>query len=373
MNILVVEPFYSGSHKAFLKGLEKYSNHNIIPLKLNYKGWKWRMHGDSLTLAKMAGEVKEDIDLLLTSSMTNLPAFLALTNPRFAHVPKIMYMHDNQFTRPIPEGEQRDLTYCYVNYISMLAADKLIFSSEFHLNDLLHALPTFLDNFPDEKHYNTVDEIREKSVVMYPGLELKVLDEQPDTRHLNKRPVIVWNQRWQFDRNPAMFFRVLNRLNDIDLEFDLILAGDTRHEKPEEFEKAWQRYGQHITHFGYVEDKANYSKLLHSGDIVVSTASYEFFCTPILEAIYCGCHPLMPKSLHYPELIPEHLQDPLLHSATLYEDEDALFKCMKDLLTGETKPLPKSSLHTINRHLDWSRKIGEYDAFFEDMYVKSPS
>ncbi len=364
MNILAVEPFYSGSHKAFLKGLEGHSQHTIIPLKLNYKGWKWRMHGDSITLAKMADQVEEDIDLLLISSMTNLPAFLSLTNPRFAYTPKIMLMHDNQFTRPIPEGETRDLTYCYINYLSMLVADKLIFPSEFHLKDLIQALPSFLDNFPDEKHLDLIDEIKDKSVVMYPGLGLSVFDEQPDIRHKNKIPVIVWNQRWQFDRNPAMFFRVLNRLNDIDLEFELILAGDTRHEKPPEFEKAWERFGKQITHFGYVEDKANYSKLLHKGDIVVSTATYEFFCTPIMEAIYCGCHPLTPNKLHYPELIPDHLHNPLLHSSTLYESEDDLFKALKDLLTGTTKPLPKSSLQSINEKFDWSIKINEYDQFF---------
>src|SRR5690625_6170914 len=67
-----------------------------------------------------------------------------------------------------------------------------------------------------------------------------------------------------------MFFKVLNRLNDIDLEFDLILAGDTQHKKPEEFERAWKRFGDQITHFGYVEDVESYSKLLHSGDIVRS-------------------------------------------------------------------------------------------------------
>ncbi len=364
MNILAVEPFYSGSHKAFLKGLEKYSAHKVLPLKLNYKGWKWRMHGDSITLAKMAEQVTEDVDLLLISSMTNLPAFMGLTNPRFAFTPKIMLMHDNQFTRPIPEGESRDLTYCYINYLSMLVADMLIFPSHFHLNDLLQALPSFLDNFPDEKRLDLIDEIRDKSVVMYPGLELSVFDEQADLRQDNKVPVIVWNQRWQFDRNPAMFFRVLNRLNDIDLDFELILAGDTRHEKPEEFAKAWERYGRQITHFGYVEDKANYSKLLHKGDIVVSTATYEFFCTPIMEAIYCGCHPLMPKALHYPELIPKHLHDPLLHSPTLYESEDELFKMLKNLLNGTNKSLPKSSLQSINRHLNWSEKIQEFDEFF---------
>ncbi len=367
MNILAIEPFYSGSHKAFLKGLIEHSSHTIIPIKLNYKGWKWRMHGDSVTLAELTRQVEEDIDLLMVSSMTNLPAFIALTNPRFSHTPKIMYMHDNQFTRPIPEGESRDLTFCYINYLSMLVADKLVFTSQFHIDDLMEALPKFLDNYPDDKHYNTVEQIRDKSIVLQPGLDLKSFNEHPDTRSKNKNPVIVWNQRWQFDRNPAMFFRVLNRLNDIDLKFDLILAGDTKHEKPEEFEKAWQRYGTHITHFGYVDDKENYSKLLHSGDIVVSTASYEFFCTPILEAIYCGCHPFVPNALHYPELIPESLHSPLLHAPVLYNDEDALFKHMKDLLTGKTKPLPKSSLQNINKHLDWSRKIKDYDLLFEAM------
>lgn len=366
MNILAVEPFYSGSHKAFLQGLQKYSAHTIIPINLSYKGRKWRMHRESVALAGMTQDVEQDIDLLLVSSMTNLPAFLALTNPRFSAVPKIMYMHENQFTQPMPEGEDRDMTYCYINYLSMLAADRLLFSSEFHKKDFLRALPPFLEDHPEDKHYRTIDKIAAKSLVLYPGLDLKRFDVQPDTRDSNKNPVIVWNQRWQFDRNPAMFFRVLNRLNDIDLTFDLILAGDTQHEKPEEFEKAWHRYGQHITHFGYVENKENYSKLLHSGDIVVSTATYEFFCVAIMEAVYCGCHPLVPNRLHYPELIPENLHKPLLHAPVLYDTEDDLFHYMKDLLTGETKPLPKASLKQINSHLDWSNRIKKYDEMFEN-------
>ena len=367
MNILAIEPYYSGSHRAFLKGLMENSEHNIIPVKLDYRRWKWRMHGDSVKLAEMSGQVAEEIDLLLVSSMTNLPAFLALTNPRFAFTPKVMIMHENQLTQPMPEGEERDLTYCYINYLSMLSADKLLFTTNHHLNELLGALPEFLDHFPDDKHYNTVDQIREKSLVMYPGLNLSVFDKQPDIRGQNKRPAIVWNQRWQFDRNPTMFFKVLNRLNDIDLEFDLILAGDTQHKKPEEFERAWKRFGDQITHFGYVENVENYSKLLHSGDIVVSTATHEFFCVAIMEAIYCGCHPLVPNRLHYPELIPSNLHKPLLHAPVLYDTEDDLFKYLKDILTGKTKPLPKSSLQNINKHLDWSQMIGRYDSLFNSL------
>jgi len=166
MNILAVEPFYSGSHKAFLKGLQNHSRHTIIPINLSYKGRKWRMHGNSVVLAGMAQDIEEDIDLLLVSSMTNLPAFTSLTNPRFSHVPKVMYMHENHFTQPMPEGEERDQTYCYLNYLSMLAADKLIFSSEFHRDDFLKALPDFLEDYPDDKYYQPVDKIADKSVVL---------------------------------------------------------------------------------------------------------------------------------------------------------------------------------------------------------------
>lgn len=366
MNILTVEPFYSGSHKAFLKGLKEHSRHNIIPVKLNYKGQKWQMQGNSVVLAGMALKVEQEIDLLLVSSMINLPAFLALTHPRFTNVPKIMYMHENQLTQPVPEGEQRDQTYTYINYLSMLSADRLIFSSEFQREDLLKALPDFLGHYPDDKEYDPVSKISEKSVVMYPGLDLQKFNNQPDHRETNEVPVIVWNQRWQFDRNPAQFFRVLNRLNDIDLAFDLILAGDTRHEKPEEFKKAWERYGGQITHFGYVENKEDYSRLLHKGDIVISTATYEFFCVSIMEAIYCGCHPLVPNRLHYPELIPQSLHKPLLHAPVLYENEDELFHYLKDLLTNKAKPLPKATLQDINKHLDWSQRIDDYDAMLEE-------
>lgn len=369
MNILAVEPFFSGSHKAFWKGLYNHSSHHIIPINLSFKGQQWRMQGHSVMLADMIRDVEEEIDLLLISSMANLPAFLALTNPRFANVPKVVYMHENPFTQPLPDDEERDLTFCYINYLTMLAGDRLLFSSHFHRDDFMNALPGFLDNYPGENHLAKIDEIADKSVVCYPGLNLKHFDDQSDTRNTNKNSVIVWNQRWQFDRNPAMFFRVLNRLDDIDLEFELILAGDSHHEKPEEFKKAWKRYGGHITHYGYVENEEEYSKLLHTGDIVVSTASYEFFCVAIMEAIYCGCHPLLPNRLHYPELIPDHLHDPLLHASVLYETEDDLFHHLRDLIMGKDQPLPKTSLQKVNRQLDWPKHVKEYDAMFEEFAV----
>lgn len=372
MNILAVEPFYFGSHKAFLKGIEEHSSHTLYTVKLDEKGLKWRMQGKSVRLAHAAQGLGEEMDLLLISSMTNLPAFLALTSPRFAHTPKVMVMHENQFTQPLPEGEERDTTLCYTNYLSMLAADVLLFTSQFHLEDMLDALPEFLSNLQDDPTFDAMETIRAKSRIMTPGLELKHFDLIPDTRGQNKHPVVVWNQRWQFDRNPAMFFRVMNRLFDIDCPFELILAGDTEHDKPAEFDQAVDRYGGMISHMGFVDDPQRYGELLHSGDVVVSTATYEFFCVSIMEAIYCGCHPMVPNRLHYPELIPQTLHKPLLHAPVMYETEDDLFRNLRDLLTGKTRPLPKNSLQSINQHLDWSSMSKQYDEMFLEL-AKTPS
>jgi hypothetical protein len=76
---------------------------------------------------------------------------------------------------------------------------------------------------------------------------------------------------------------------------------------------------------------------------------------------------LVPNALHYPELIPESLHNPLLHAPVLYETEDHLFHHLKDLLTGKTKYLPKNSLQNINKHLDWPKRIRVFDELFEAM------
>ncbi|MEX1136388.1 MAG: DUF3524 domain-containing protein [Balneolales bacterium] len=367
MNILVLEPFLGGSHKAFLEGLTKHSRHNIMSVAMSGRHWKWRMSGGSVTLAEKTKAIKEPIDLVLASSMTNLPAFIALTNPRFAETPVVMYMHENQLTQPLPEGEERDLTFCYINFLSVLVADNVLFNSHFHRSSFLEALPEFLVEFPDYHQTESVKNVEQKSSVLHPGLDLQVLDDQQGKQVSNEKPVIVWNQRWAFDKDPDLFFRTIYRLDDSDCEFNLILAGDDQHDKSEVFQKARERYSKRIIHYGYVDDVETYSKLLHKGDIVISTAKHEFFCVAIMEAIYGGCHPLLPTGLTYPELIPKNLKEPLLHGPVFYEDEDDLYHKLKDFLNGKEKLLPKTTLQGINRHMDWKYAVTNFDDLFEAM------
>ena len=176
---------------------------------------------------------------------------------------------------------------------------------------------------------------------------------------------MLWNQRWEHDKNPEAFFRLMNRLDDAGVPFRLILAGETFEEQPPAFEQAFGRYAERILHYGYADDFADYSRLLHRADIVVSTARHEFFGIAMLEAIYCGCHPLLPNRLTYPELIPERLHHPLLHAPVLYGDDEERFEILGRLLRGEDQPLPRSVLREIPAHLAWPEQARRYDALFE--------
>lgn len=374
MKVLALEPWYGGSHRNFLDGLVKHSRHDVHTITMSARFWKWRMHGAAVTMARKALDWVEEgnqPDVIFASDMVNVPAFLALTRPQLANVPVVLYLHENQLTYPLKEGRERDYTYAYINYLSCLAADRIVFNSSFHHNEFLDALPVLLRAFPDYNHLHSVQKIREKSSVLHLGMDLRAHDEHaqraaPRTRgQLMHTPIVLWNQRWEYDKNPEAFFRLMNRLDDAGCSFQLILAGEHFEEQPYEFERAFERYAERILHYGYAEDFEEYSSLLHRADIIVSTAIHEFFGIAVMEATYCGCHPLLPNRLSYPELIPESLHRPLLHAPTLYTDEEELFQTMYKILQRQEKPLPVESLRDVCEHLDWRKHVQHYDNLIE--------
>lgn len=380
MNVLYLEPWYGGSHRNFHDGLLAHSRHTFHSVNMAKRFWKWRMHGGAVTMARKAAQAYTEgfkPDVIFATSMVNLPAFLALTRRELPNVPVVLYFHENQLTYPLPEGTPRDHTYGYINYLSCLAADRIVFNSQFHFDEFMEALPMLLRVFPDYNHLETVQQIRAKCSVLHLGMDLQRHDQYASEYPQHswgpgmKPPIILWNQRWEYDKNPGAFFRMMNRLDDAGYEFRLILAGETFEEQPYEFEQAFKRYAERILHYGYAADFEEYSRLLHRADIVVSTAIHEFFGIAMMEAIYCGCHPLLPNRLSYPELIPEALHRPLLHAPVLYNDEEELFRILGDILTGEERPLPLQTLKRIPERLDWRTHVAAYDDLLEEVAAES--
>ena len=374
LNVLALEPWYGGSHKNFLDGLVGHSRHRFHAVTMAARFWKWRMHGGAVTLARKAAQALGEgfrPDVLLATDMVNLPAFLALMRGALADVPVVLYFHENQLTYPLPPEAERDATYAYINYLSCLAADRVVFNSRFHHDAFLEALPGLLRAFPDYTHLHTVGEIRRKSTVLHLGIDLAGHDAYADVRRQRRpgeAPIVLWNQRWEYDKRPEAFFHLMNRLDDAGCPFRLILAGEHFERQPREFEQAFERYAERILHYGYAEDFEEYSRLLHRADVVVSTARHEFFGIAMMEAIYCGCHPLLPNRLSYPELIPDALHRPLLHAPVLYENDEDLFHVLHDLLRGRERSLPPATLKGIPERLAWPEHAAAYDDLLADIH-----
>ncbi len=378
MKITLISPYHGGSHKAWAEGYQKHSKHEIDLLTLPDRFWKWRMHGGAVTLARRFLENGRFPDLILTDDMLDLTTFLALTRPHTANIPVVLYMHENQLTYPLPADKttgpmrrqlgERDQHYAFINFASMLAADAVVFNSQYHLDSWFNALPNYLKHFPEYNEFNSIEKLKTKSSVLPVGINFSRFDPKPAsfiTHPFDKLrtgtssfPLILWNQRWEYDKNPDDFFAALTAVSAENIPFHLALCGQQYGKHPPIFEAALETFADQIIHVGHA-DRDTYRQLLWKADLVISTAHHEFFGISILEAIYCQTFPLLPKRLSYPELLPERY-----HSSCLYKNQSDLIKLLKkylqspDLITSD-----QSALKTAVSRFNWSQLAPKYDKF----------
>jgi len=376
MNILLIAPYFGGSHRAWAEGYSRHSSHSVELLTLPARFWKWRMHGGAATLTELLRRrAGPRPDLVLATDMVNLPALLGLARSELAGVPAVLYCHENQLTYPLQAGEKRDLAYPMINWLSMLAADRVLFNSQFHRDSWFGALPNMLKHFPDCSHLSLIPRVQAKAQIMPVGVDLSALDSAaPDSavdgassdigssRDGDSPPLILWNQRWEYDKNPATFFRALDELAARGHPFRVALAGSNVRQQPEEFEAARVRLGDRVVHFGRA-DRDAYRHLLWEADIVVSTAFHEFFGIAAIEAIYCRTFPVLPRRLAYPELLSEEARE-----LCLYEGFDGLVTKLAWALTQRAAARETAGrLSSSVARFDWPKMAPVYDAAMSDV------
>ena len=216
-----------------------------------------------------------------------------------------------------------------------------------------------LKHFPDYNELPSITTLRHKSVVLPVGIDLARFDAHRPAEPRRGPPLILWNHRWEYDKNPEEFFEALYALAAEGLEFQVALAGENFRLEPREFDEARQRLGERMIHCGYVEDFAEYARLLWRADILPVTSWHDFFGVSVVEALYCDTFPLLPARLSYPELV-----GPAWAQECLYRDSaEFLARLRRCILNIET--YRRLSLRSLAGRFDWSVLIGEYDAHLE--------
>ncbi|KAH9257654.1 hypothetical protein BASA81_004103 [Batrachochytrium salamandrivorans] len=352
MKICLIEPYYGGSHATLVDLLGKrYPNHELFSMRA--KKWHWKLRASALTFSQQI-PLHAGYDVLFASSMVNLADLLALRVDLQAVPNIILYCHENQLEYPkqSDEGggeEERDHYFAHANIMSCLVAKQVLFNSSYNLESFLGKIPAFFNHLPMDKTCRPegkriCDEIRAKSKVLFMLIDLPISLGNPNSTEeegeKGKRPLrIGFPHRWEHDKDPAMFVRVLQRLREKHCAFTVRVFGGEAYENVSIQDNFAKELGsiEMLEQCGKLESRAEYLQSLAQCDVVVSTARHEFFGVSMVEASLLGCAVLCPNRLAYPEVFDR---------SALYNTEAQLVKALQSMCIN-----PPKFNHTVSQLL----------------------
>lgn len=303
MRILALEPYYGGSHQAFLDGWISHSRHEWTVLGLPPHSWKWRMHHAPATLATQTAERVshgETWDAIFCSDMLSLATFRGLAPPTVRDLPALAYFHENQLTYPLLPAARVDHSFGFMNFTTCLAANQIWFNSDYNSTSFFSALEDLVRRMPDHNTTDAIEHVRKRSEIMPQGIH----PISPRPTESSDAPLhILWAARWEHDKDPKTFFAALTELKKSGVSFQLSVIGQQFKKVPPIFAEARKQFREEIVRWGHQPTRADYENALREADVIVSTARHEFFGISVIEAADAGAFPLVPNALAYPELL----------------------------------------------------------------------
>ncbi len=363
LDVILVVPWYGGSHRAWADGLVAASRHRIRLVTHPARFWRWRYQGGPVTLAAQLGqEITRGgrPDCVVVSSLTDVASLVGLARRSLAGIPVGLYLHETQGAYPRTNGARRrpaDEPAVMAEWRSLCAADLVWVSSPFLEGALRASMERVLNRTESPSQVDLVDSVMDGVRVLPPGVDLSWRDRTSpvDRPHRSGAPLVLWNQRWDPDKAPMRVVNALGHVAARGVEFEVALVGEVPEHARSVFESACQRLGSRVVVSGCL-DRAAYLSLLERADVVVSAARHEFFGIAPIEAMAAGCVPLYPDRENYPHLIPGHL-----HRYCLHRDHD-LVPRLTELLTDlpQRREVTRGLAEEMERY-DWSRVGPIYD------------
>ncbi|WP_404378005.1 DUF3524 domain-containing protein [Vreelandella aquamarina] len=301
MRVLLLSAYEAVSHRYWASSLmAEVSDVSWTLLSLPPRHFAWRIRGNPLSWwLKEQGTLNQHYDVVLATSMVDIATLVGLF-PHLGRARKVVYFHENQFAYPESSEQMPQVEAKMVNLYAALAADVLVFNTAYNRDSFFEGARRFLKKMPENlPAAKPLERLRHKARVMpvplTPSGSAAVANANPRR--------LIWNHRWEYDKNPDDFFSVLFRLSEQRVPFELAVVGQQFRDVPPVFAEAQTRLAAHLICWG-PQPEAEYHALLNGGGVVVSTTWHEFQGLAMMEAAQRGATPLVPDRLCFPELYP---------------------------------------------------------------------
>lgn len=239
-------------------------------------------------------------DIIFLSGPINVAALVAMLPSSWSTIPRVIYFHESQWTYPSEEYDARPYLLAHLDAIQL--CDEAWFNSHFHLNAFWDAaMSPAVDNRIRSLVKSVEERLRARCAVVYPPVTLDVVNHVPSA--VNPRPRILWNARWELDKRPDRFVKLLDLLAEEMNGVEPLVLGTSGRDVAQIAAQLGRHAATAVVPV-HVSSRAEYEALLSTADILVSTADHEFFGIAALEAVLSGAIPVLPAALAYPETLP---------------------------------------------------------------------
>lgn len=361
-SVLLLSGYDAASHRYWRKMLsQQLTGFEWTQLALPDRHFSWRIRGSSVSFAFQHQQVLHgDFDLLIVTSMVDLASLRGFL-PKLANIPTVLYFHENQFVYPISNAQPNIVNAQLTSIYSAICADQVLFNSDYNMASFIEGAKNLVRRLPDGIPKGLVDTIQQKSSIVPVPIFNNPMPCNTAKKQLDESPHIVWNHRWEYDKQPQVFFEALKKLLKAGFSFRLSVLGQSFREVPDCFAQAKNDFAAQIEDFGF-QSRENYHNILDRADIVVSSALHDFQGLSLQEAISRGCIPVAPCRVVYPEYVPHSNLYPVAEGAQ--QEAHNLFMKLAEVLKAKTHFLPDLS------GFSYERLFPQYQRIFE-LLIKS--
>ncbi len=292
LDILALEPFYGGPRRAMLNAIRRCSRHRWTILKLPPRRMERRLAAAANWFAEqLCRHFTGDIDVLFTSEAMNLSSLVRLV-PELAKRPAVVYFHDNQ----LPDvASKQDGPFDLINLTTAHAATEIWFNSNYHLRTFLARAQALVARHPELEATDSLRAVSSKAFIVAPPTDLTFTAGVRAYRQPPRDAHTIFVETRNAD------VKLLNAALDIlsqKRNFKLITVGPV-----DRLSDKWQR-----STVREADEVAQVVGMLES-QVFLSVKPAANFDYLFIRGMLAGCHPMVPNTGMYHEILPESMVD----------------------------------------------------------------